>query len=342
LSGITASGNNLVYNMNNIVSYLQIDAKNNNIINAPFNLRETLANIFVEFQVQCNQKNILFSQLISSDLPQFIIGDKIKITTIIQNLLYNSLKFSDKGVIKIELKLLKTSKSQDLTKAVVSISIIDEGRGLNGKNMKDLIFSNLKKNADSDGFGLGLFIVNNFVENLNGSFELTNNEISGCTAKVEFELQVDESNAVKPDYKNDDNNSKNFTILLVDNDITNCITLQKILERKGHKVTLALKGKEVFSLLHSSKFDIILLDVCLPDMNGMELTKLIRLGGEFSPEKNIPIIGLSANADPLEMKDSLAAGMNDYIIKPINVELLFQKMNEFASNTLQETPLINS
>lgn len=336
LSGINASGSNLSLSMNNIVSYLQIDSKNNLLVNAPFNLNETLQSIFKDFQIQCSQKNILFSQLISPDLPHFVISDINKITTIIQNILYNSLKFSKKGVIKIEIKLLKTFKNQEITKGRISVLIIDEGQGLNGKTMKDLVFSNLKKNAENNGFGLGIFIVNNFVKYLNGSFELSNNEIVGCTADIEFDLEIDDSNSNKQKYLTENTIFEKLNVLLADSDLTNCYTLQKILERKGHKVTIALKGKDVFSLLHSSKFDILLVDVCLTDMNGIELTKLIRLGGEFSTDNDLPIFGLSANADPIEMKESIAAGMNNYITKPINNELLLRKMNELLSNKTQE------
>jgi signal transduction histidine kinase len=200
LLGINASGSNLNFSMNNIESFLQIDSKNNLVVNEPFNLNENLQSIFKDFQIQCSQKNILFSQLIAADLPHFVIADSNKIKSIIQNLLYNSLKFSEKGVIKIEIKLLKTFKIQDVTKGRISIAIIDEGLGFNGKNMKDLVFSNLKKNAENDSFGLGLFIVNNFVKDLHGSFELLNNDIAGCTAKVAFELEIDEEHSINDNY----------------------------------------------------------------------------------------------------------------------------------------------
>jgi signal transduction histidine kinase len=200
LLGINASGSNLNFSMNNIESFLQIDSKNNLVVNEPFNLNDNLQSIFKDFQIQCSQKNILFSQLIAADLPHFVIADSNKIKSIIQNLLYNSLKFSEKGVIKIEIKLLKTFKIQDVTKGRISIAIIDEGLGFNGKNMKDLVFSNLKKNAENDSFGLGLFIVNNFVKDLHGSFELLNNDIAGCTAKVAFELEIDEELSINDNY----------------------------------------------------------------------------------------------------------------------------------------------
>jgi signal transduction histidine kinase len=200
LLGINASGSNLNFSMNNIESFLQIDSKNNLVVNEPFNLNDNLQSIFKDFQIQCSQKNILFSQLIAADLPHFVIADSNKIKSIIQNLLYNSLKFSEKGVIKIEIKLLKTFKIQDVTKGRISIAIIDEGLGFNGKNMKDLVFSNLKKNAENDSFGLGLFIVNNFVKDLHGSFELLNNDIAGCTAKVAFELEIDEEHSINDNY----------------------------------------------------------------------------------------------------------------------------------------------
>ncbi|MCF8429950.1 MAG: tetratricopeptide repeat protein [Bacteroidia bacterium] len=342
LSGINASGSSLSNSMNNIVSYLQIDSKNDVVVNTPFNLNETLQSIFKEFQVQCSQKNILFSQLISPDLPRYINADKNKITTIIQNVLCNSLKFSEKGVIKIEIKLLKTFQNQDVTKGRISVSIIDEGHGLKGKDIKDLLFTNLKKNTKNDGFGLGLFIVNDYVKKLNGRFELVNNEIAGCTANVEFDIEIDESSNHRQSYNLENKIFEKLNVLLVENDLTNAYTLQKILERKGYQVNLVSKGQEVFTLLQSSNFDIVLIDVCLHDMNGIELTKLIRLGGEFSADKDIPIIGLSANADPIEMKESLAVGMNDYITKPINIELLLHKMNEPTSNKTQELYRVNS
>jgi CheY-like chemotaxis protein len=250
--------------------------------------------------------------------------------------LFNSLKFSDKGVIKIEIKILKTYKNQDISKSRISITIIDEGKGLNGKSMKDLIFSNLKKNADANGFGLGLFIVNDFVENLNGSFELKNNETNGCSAKVEFEFQIDDSNSANNEFKTEYKINNILNVLLIENDLTNSYTLQKILEQKGHKVSIVSKGKEVLLQLQNSNYDIVLIDVCLPDMNGIELTKLIRSGGEYSFNKNIPIIGLSAKADPQEMKECIDVGMNEYITKPINSELLLQKMNEHSSYKVQE------
>lgn len=342
LSGINASGINLTNSMNNIVSYLQIDSENNETVNTNFNLNETLKFLFAGFQIQCNQKNILFSQLISPDLPQIVISDKNKITAIIQNIFCNAIKFSNKGIIKIEIKVLKTYKIEDITKARILVSIIDEGRGLNGKNTKDLIFTNLKQNVDSDGFGLGLFIVNKYSENLNGRFELVNNTTIGCTANVEFEVQVCESNTHQSNYISENNIFKKLNVLLVEDDISSSYTLQKILERKGHNVSIVSKGKEVFLHLQASKFDIILLDVCLPDINGIELTNLIRTGGEYSNDQNIPIIGISANADPIEMKECLAASMNAYITKPLNNELLLKKMYELVSNNIQEIVYLNS
>lgn len=331
LLGINASGSYLTNNMNNIVSYLQIESKNNLVLNTPFNLNETLQSIFKEFQIQCSQKNILFSQLISPDLPHFVIADSNKITTIIQNILHNSLKFSEKGVIKIEIKLLKTFKNQEQTKGRISIAIIDEGRGLNGKKLKDLVSLNSNKNSENEGFGLGLYIVNNFVKELNGTFELSNNNVAGCTAKIAFDLEIDELNNDNQNYYADNKSTEKLNVLLAEKDSTNSYTLQKILERKGHKVITVSDANELFSILQSTKFDIILLDVSLNDLNAFELTNSIRSGIEFSDIDDIPIIGLSANADPLEIKENLAAGMNDFIIKPINIELLINKMNELTS-----------
>jgi CheY-like chemotaxis protein len=117
---------------------------------------------------------------------------------------------------------------------------------------------------------------------------------------------------------------------LVEDDLTNSYTLQKILERKGYNVICVDKGKDAFTELLKTSIDIVLIDLGLPDMSGLEVAKCIRLGGEFSLEKDIPIIALSANADPIEMQDCVKIGINEYLTKPINKELLINKMHELV------------
>ncbi|MBJ7427401.1 MAG: tetratricopeptide repeat protein [Bacteroidia bacterium] len=341
LSGINASGNDLIFSMNNMVSYLQIDAKNDKLVNTPFDVMETLHTIFSTFQIQCKQKNILFSQLISPELPHFILADKDKITSIIQNLLNNALKFSDKGVIKVEIKILNVQSNSNGTKGELFISVMDEGRGLNGKVLKDLVLSNNKK-EENNGFGLGLYIVKKYMERLNGTFDLTNNSTTGCKATVLFEVAFDNPLNINKNQLNSHESARPLSLLLVEDDLTNSYTLQKILERKGHKVVPVFKGKEAFEVLATQNIDLVLIDLGLPDMSGLELAKFIRMGGEFAPDNNIPIIALSANADPNEMQECILVGVNEYLTKPILKDLLFKKMEELTSQTTEKTVYINS
>lgn len=341
LSGINASGNDLVFSMNNMVSYLQIDAKNDKLVNTPFNLAETLNTVFSTFQLQCKQKNILFSQLISPDLPHFILADKDKIITIIQNILNNALKFSDKGVIKVEVKILNIQTNANGTKGELFISVIDEGRGLNGKLLKDLVLSNNKK-EENNGFGLGLYIVKKYIERLNGTFDLTNNSTTGCKATVLFDVVFEKQLTINKKQLNSHVPAKPLNILLVEDDLTNSYTLQKILERQGHKVVPVFKGKEAFEVLATQSIDLVLIDLGLPDMSGLELAKFIRMGGEFSPDNNIPIIALSANVDPNEMQECILVGVNEYLTKPISKDLLFKKLEELTTETAEKTVYINS
>ena len=331
LSGINASSNELVFSMNNIVSYLQIDAKNDDLINTPFNFIDSLNTIFNSFQTQCTQKNILFSKLISPEIPTNIICDKLKIETIIQNLLSNALKFSEKGVIKIEIKLLGETQIQNINKGSIYISVIDEGRGLGNKNNKNLLSVN-KNNPENEGFGIGLFIVKKFIQQLNGTFELKNNETVGCTAEVIFDIQFDKNNLTQNNILLTQNSNKPINLLMVEDDFSSSYTLQKLLERKGFVVKSVFKGKDAFEILLTEDIDLVLVDLSLPDLNGLELCKLIRMGGEYALNKDIPIIALSANADPNEMRDCISIGVNEYLTKPIVKDRLLNKINELVNS----------
>lgn len=330
LGGIRASGNELLFSMNNIVSYMQIDSKSDEAVDSPFNLMEMLQSIFIPFDSMCKQKGLFFTQLISADLPTHVISDKIKVATIVQNLLSNAFNASYQGVIKIEIKLIDTKVTQHETYATIQLQVSDEGRGLQGKNLKELAMPFIKNDNIGKGFGLGLFIVKKFVEKLVGKFELTANPNVGATATVTFDVLIDTAKTNTGQPAKPSKAPENINILIVEDDEVNSFTLQKILERKGFDVATASYGKMAMSKLSEKTFDIVLIDIELPDMTGIELARYIRQGDEFSLDKEVPVILLSANAEPKEMKESLHAGINEYMTKPISKDLLISKIMEFA------------
>lgn len=330
LNGIRATGNELLFSMNNIVSYMQIDSKSDEAVESTFNLIEMLQSIFTPFDAMCKQKGLFFTQLISPDLPHFVVSDKLKVATIIQNLLSNAFNASYQGVIKIEIKLIESSTLQHEKFATIQIQVSDEGRGLKGKKLKDLDLPFVKNDNISRGFGLGLFIVKKFAEKLNAKFELIDNLNVGATATLRLNLLLDEQKALNTADKPLTKKPEEIRILLVEDDDVNNFTLGKILTNHGFSIVSANYGKLAMSNLLEKTFDMVLIDAELPDMTGIELSKHIRYNDEFSLDKDIPIILLSANAEPIEIKESLNVGINEYMTKPINKDLLISKIMEFV------------
>lgn len=340
LAGIRYSGDELLFLLNNLICYLEIDSKADRIYPVRFGFIEALYSHFKSFEMQCKQKGILFSQLISPDVPSVLNADKLKIMTIIQNLLNNALKFSDSGVIKIEIRNLgqhgKVAKHSTTLQVVVS----DEGTGMTDKELKNAFRGITGRNRSEQsknygGFGVGLFVTKHFAERMHGKASLKKNKERGTVASVSFDVEVlNEGIELKPNAKqsNGTTGKDNYDILLVEDNVLNQKTIQHILVKSGHQVEVASNGLEALNRLKGHSYDLILMDIQMPEMDGIEATNHIRNDAEFSVDANIPIIAISANADPQEIQKCLETGFNEYFVKPVNKELLLHKIEELCSH----------
>jgi CheY-like chemotaxis protein len=284
------------------------------------------------YTVKTKTKNINFICKIDKNIPRFLIGDKIRLTQILTNLLDNATKFTHSGGINLNVKLLER-KSKDLK---LEFEIKDTGIGIQEDKI-DSIFESFIQTHNINtygGTGLGLSIVKNLINLMNGSINVSSKEEEGTTFKVilnfEFSANQKEDTIVELNTQASTEGNK-FSILIADDLESNLLLLMKILADYGdYYVDIVSNGDQVIERLHQNPYDLILMDLKMPKMDGYETTRFIRQS-EVEEFKDIPIIALTANVSPLEKEVCLGIGMNDYIAKPFNEKELIKKMKNLLN-----------
>lgn len=330
LTHIKLSSDELMFVLNNLITYLQLDRKEAISVKAPFHLIESLEELFKSYSFQCKQKGLLFNQMVYPGVPEKVVADQQKIMTILQNLLSNAIKHSQKGVVKVEVRQSATRVKDGSKFATLQLVVIDEGPGFSDKEIKNLFKGMPEVSGKGNGFGIGLRNVKQLCDLLKGHMEVISEKGSGSSFIVELEVEIlDESvlisNGVKP---NSLFNPANFQILIVEDNQLNQRLFIKILEKASYPHAVASNGLEALSLIKEKTFDLILMDIRMPQMDGIETCHHIRNNEEFTMDKNIPIIAVTAHDDGIEKQKCFDVGMNDYLTKPINKEVLLRKIEE--------------
>lgn len=331
LTYIKLSSDELMFVLNNLITYLQIDRKEAAPIANPFDLLESLEELFKIYGFQCKQKGLLFNQMVFPGMPRMVNADKQKLMNMVQNLLSNAVKLSVKGVVKIEVKETATRVKDQVNLSTIQFSVIDEGPGLNEKEIKQ-IFKGIPKRSDrQNGFGIGLKNVKELCDLMKGHIEVISEKGVGSSFILEVELEnVD----LETDRFNINNNAKKLidpsstTILVVEDNILNQKVIEKVLERQGYRYMLATNGIKALSLLKENTFDLILMNIRMPEMDGIETANHIRNQQQFALDKHIPILAITAHDDAEEKRKCFDVGINDYMTKPFNTLLLIKKIEE--------------
>jgi PAS domain S-box-containing protein len=307
--------------INNVLDISKIEAGEMSLEEEDFILKKTISNVITVLQPKANKKGLKIEMNFSSNIASVLKGDSLRIEQILFNLVGNSLKFTQKGSILIQCELLKNHKSsQD-----IKISIVDTGIGMD-ENYVETLF---KKFSQEDkkitrkfgGTGLGMSITKELVNLMNGDIEVESKKNIGTTVHVILNFSI--GNAENIETKNSkklQSNLDGIHILLVEDNDMNRMVAQNSLQYFNCKVTEAENGVEALEILKKQNFDIILMDIQMPEMDGIEATKIIR--NEF--KLSTPIIALTANAFKTEIEKCKEAGMNDYITKPFDETILIE------------------
>lgn len=347
INTIKLSANNLIGLISDILDFSKIQAGEISIEKSEFSFHTTVLEIEKLLKVVADEKLLNISFKLDDQIPEKLIGDAVRLKQVLMNILTNAIKFTDSGHVKLEVKITHIRE----TDIKLLFTISDTGKGI-GEDKIDTIFESfahvgLDNSLNTGGAGLGLAIVKQLVD-LQGGTILVNSKIgSGTVFKVElpFKLAVPFKNYAGPVKTGSNNVPKNLSevvILLVEDNKVNQFLAQKLLSKMGFGVVIANNGNEAIHLLKTRKFNLILMDVQMPEMNGYELTEIIRNTLPDNVNK-IPIIALTAYASTQEKEKAFDLGMSDYITKPYSPhELMTSIMKQVGVKTPDESILAES
>ncbi len=322
---IMHSANNLLRIINDILDFSKIEAGKLEIESIPFTLNEICEELNNLFFQRAEEKGIELYVNCGDFAKTYLLSDPLRIKQIIFNLTSNALKFTEEGYIDIN---VHCTKIDDKT-VHCQFTVQDTGIGLSQDQM-NRIFSAFTQ-ADSSvtrkygGTGLGLVISRSLAQMLGGKIEITSKVNEGSTFSLECDFALAPEEDIKKLENHDKEQDKQFTnqnghILLVeDNEINQLIAIE-LLQAVGYTVDIAQNGQEALNFISSNTYDVVLMDIQMPIMDGLTASKKIRENPSFS---KLPIIAMSAHAMSGDKEVSLAHGMNDHITKPINPQKLY-------------------
>jgi signal transduction histidine kinase/CheY-like chemotaxis protein/integral membrane sensor domain MASE1 len=349
LEMVKSSADSLLSLINDILDFSKIEAGKLNIESTDFNLRHTLEETIHPLGIRAHEKGLRLSCRIPPELPEVLVGDPTRLKQIVANLVGNAVKFTSKGEVVVRVEIETRTEGE----AVFHFRVIDTGVGISPDKQK-LIFEAFTQSDNSTtrqygGTGLGLSISSRLVALMGGNLWVESKPGHGSTFhfKVPFGLQkpsalrpvpiglemprelsvviADQSGPAITGHAVADD-ARHFKILVAEDNLVNQKVATRFLEKKGHTVVLAESGKKALAAWREQPFDLILMDVQMPDMDGFEATAAIR-EEEKSGAKHVPIIAMTAHAMVGDRDRCLAAGMDDYISKPVNANDLFAAIN---------------
>jgi len=335
VNAIKRAGRNLMVIINDILDFSKIEADKMIFEELNFSLSRNIKGVMELFSPIATEKNIKLISNIDSQINDFLVGDPTRLSQILINLVGNALKFTNNGYVELNVSQVKETE----TETFLQFAIVDTGVGIPQDKINSIFESfNQASNETTrkfGGTGLGLTITRRLIELQGGSIKVESEIEKG--SKFSFLIQFKKAqkgivNTVKlkkeklsPDFL------KDINILLVEDNELNQLLAVKVFKKFDKTIDIADNGKIAIEKIEKNNYDIILMDIQMPEMDGIELTKYIR--ANFGTKSKTPIIALTAHATVIEEKRCLANGMNDYLSKPFDFNELLEKIHYNLMNT---------
>lgn len=336
LNTLKFSSENLLALINDILDYNKIEAGKISFESVDFNLREFVNNVKQAFSYQAAEKGIELEFFVDQQVPDILIGDPVRLNQILTNLLGNAIKFTDKGFVVVKVKVHDKTPANGQVSLLFSVK--DTGIGIAPDKISK-IFERFTQ-ADSDttrrfgGTGLGLAITKYLIEHQGGEINLKSEVGKGSEFYFHLDFQLSKlkylNGMIADNQGETPTGLSNVTLLLVEDRKINRMVASKFLRRWGIEVDFAYNGLDAVEKVEQKQYDIILMDLLMPKMDGFDAARNIR---KLKGYKKTPIIALSASTLSQEREKAFAVKMNDFVSKPFNPNELYHKIVKYANKS---------
>jgi PAS domain S-box-containing protein len=323
LQAIRMSGDSLIVLINDILDLAKVDAGQMTFEKAPFQMQESVAAMLHLFETKIQEKNLTLIKKYDLNIPKVVLGDSVRLHQVILNLVSNAIKFTSEGEITFSVEVVKNTHKDVL----LEFSVKDTGIGIPADKI-DSIFENFQQ-ASSDttrlygGTGLGLAIVKQLVEPQGGTVKVESVVGQGSNFSFTLAFEKTDKKVMEDNEVVDiDKGFKNVQVLVVEDISLNKLLMKVLLGDFGFDYDIVSNGQEAIDKLRYKKYDLILMDLQMPVMNGFDASSYIRNELKLTT----PIMALTADVTTADLERCNAAGMNDYVSKPIDEKILYSKI----------------
>jgi len=331
------SAQSLLTLINDLLDFSKTESNRIDLEHIPYQFSSIIEEIVSMFAVQAQEKGVTIHYVKSPISDASFLGDPLRVRQILTNLISNALKFTHEGAITIA---LSTTPSSEPENVYVHVSVKDTGIGIPANKISSVfdkfMQADMSITRQYGGSGLGLAISKNLAELMGGSITLKSELRKGSEFILHLPLAYAEEStgfSVALPLTNSPNtpiSKKNISVLLAEDHQPNILVATTLLESMGYYCDVARTGKEVLARLKDRAYDIVLMDVQMPDLDGYATTRFIREMERKTGNKKIPIIGVTAHVMADSIEKCFKSGMNDYIAKPFDAETLRQKILALA------------
>ena len=324
--------------VNGILDMSKIEAGRMELENLPFDLGQLVAGLEEQYSPLADRKNLAFRVTVADQLPRWVLGDPVRLRQILTNLLSNAVKFTESGTVSCAVTLLdRTGEEGD---PLIRFEVRDTGIGI-AENSRSLLFQPFRQldptiNRKFGGTGLGLAIVHSLVTMMKGSIGVDSREGAGSCFTVELPLR--ETDPAPDDPPATLTNLAPSAVLVVEDNGFSRRLLGDMLSSWGQRVVLAKDGRQALQFLERQRFDLLLLDIRMPGIDGIEVARRIRGSERERSETPVPIIAITADVDKATRDACLAAGIDSVLAKPIIPELLALAVAPYCKGPLRSSP----
>ncbi|GGD80289.1 hypothetical protein GCM10011514_50420 [Emticicia aquatilis] len=332
LTAIKMSGNALIVLINDILDLAKVDAGKMTFEEIPFKMASSISAMLHLFETKIQEKNLKLLIEYDKKIPDVLVGDPVRLHQIILNLVSNAVKFTTRGSITVNVCI----SSEDKESVNIEFSVADTGIGISESKI-DNIFDNFQQATSGTarlygGTGLGLAIVKQLVEKQGGSTHVKSKVDEGSTFSftLSFKKTKAEAETINEIMEFDDE-AKNIKVLVVEDMALNQLLMKTLLDDFGFECDITANGKIAIEKLKQKSYDIILMDLQMPEMNGFEATEYIR----NTMHSTTPIIALTADVTTVDLAKCKAVGMNDYVAKPLDERLLYSKIVSLVKSSMK-------